>query len=457
METLHKINFLANTYQPKYQTISSLLLSILCELITIIFALYTCYSELYTRSISNIAYMGMQKYEKESLNETFQVNLDFDFSLMPFYCNYFYVNSNENKVTYFSINNTSINQTISLTQRNYEGYFYSLKVYVHCNVNELRNYYTDVKYNVTFNYEVSRADYLDPLSPFKKEKVSKTYFTTLGDKNEKNMFDYDNLKSLKMNEFKFDYVYYRILDDLNWFKSGYNTEEYVHNLEKITRMESYKSSPTENTENLLFFKFSVDHNDSEVVLVKRKFLKIPEISSKILGIFSLVKFISKFFLKFAYYHSKKIFLLNTIFETKITSTKTGEVSLLESGSNNLSYDIKKETINGETKFRRSKKFNYFDNLKFSCCIKTKQMKLEYYLMRSVSKKLKESSSLPNLMLSLFLLKNNYEFSYLPKLKIYPDHNTYSMKYNKFDGTVNLIEEAELQKNNMSNLSSTLAH
>jgi hypothetical protein len=453
MNVLHKVNFLASRYQPKYETISSLILSIICQLITIIFGIYTCYSELYTRKVSNIAYMGMQKYEKEYFNETIEVKINFDINLNIFTCNYFYIDSDNEKVTYFTQNETFINRNITLTKRNKDGYFYTLKVYAHCNIGSFSNQYTEIQYNVTFDYDVNRADYLNPGDSFRKEKLSRTYYSTLKDRNEKNSWNFDNLKSLKMNEFKFDYVYYRILDDLNWIQSNYNKEEYFHILEKVTQTESYKSTPTEKSENLLFFKFIVDHNDSEIVLVKRKFLKIPEISSKILGIFSLVKLISKIFLQFAYSYSKKFFLLNTIFETKTLFPKTLEVSLLQSSVNYSTTEFQKDTSFKQTKIKKIKKFNYCDNILFCCCIKTKQKKLEYNLMKSVTKKIKESSSLPNLILSLFLIKNNYDFCYHPKLKIYTDVNTYSMKYKKFNGTKIIIEEDELKNKKLSNINS----
>jgi hypothetical protein len=450
MDVLHKVNFLASTYQPKYQTASSLILSLICQMITVTFGIYTCYSELLTRKVSSIANMGMQKYEKEIFNETIEIKIKFNINLNIFTCNYFYIDSNNEKYTYFTLNDTSINQNISISNRNMDGYFYTLKLYAHCNIDIYQNQYTNIEYNVTFEYDVTRADYLNPENPYRREKISKTYFVFLKDRNEKNPNNFDNLKSLKMNEFKFDYVYYRLLDDLNWIQSSYNNEEYVHNLEKVTRIESYKSTPTEKKENLLFFKFIVDHNDSEVVLIKRKFLKISEVSSKILGIFSLLKLISKVFLQFFYYYSKKIFLLNLIFETKVFSAKTDEVTLLDSSPNNITYEFRKKSINSETKIKKTKKFNYIDNIRFCSCIKSRYMKLEYNLMKSVTKKLKESSSLPSVIFSLFLIKNNFDFCYEPKLKIYSNINTFSMKYNKFDGSTHLMEEDDFKIKNFHN-------
>lgn len=438
MIPIHKLNFLAKTYQPKYETSSSLFFSLVCYFITIFFTIYTCYSELLSRKISNIAYMGMHKNEKVLFNETIKVDLKFD---IPFYCEYFYVTSENDRKVYFSQNNTSINQTISLIKRNSDGNFYYLKLYANCRIDKLRSVFKDILYNVSLRYDVHRANYLNPNIPFTKEIVSRKYFVSLGDKNEKMESDFDNYNSLKMNELKFEYLYYKILDDINWIQSDYNKEQYIHNLDRVIRTESYKSPPTENKENLLFFKFIVDHNDSEVLLIYRKFIKLPEISSRILGIFSLLKILSKILLKFAYRHSDKIHLINSIFKTHEfkPENENVKVNLINIPSKKLNEGFGADTLNGENTKKKAKKFNYFDNVKFCCIFKTRKVKLEYKMIKSIFDKLNESSNLPNLFLSLFLIKSNYNLCYQPKLNIYHEEEKFFIKFKMFDGSTEVLQ------------------
>jgi len=466
MKLLHKANFLGKTYQPKYETINSLMFSLLSLILTFLFILNVIYSEIYNRKVSNIAYMGLHKYEKPDINQTIRIDLNFDYR----FCDFFYVSSLNDTKTYFNVDDSSIYQNISLLKRNREGYFYSLKVYTKCKIDNIRNYYRDLTYNVTFNYDVVRADYLNVQEPMIKEKISQTYYIDLGDKNEKSTSDFDAPKSVKVNLFKFDYIYYRILDNISFITDDFSQETLIHSLEKISRTESSKPPPTELAENLLVFKLVVDHNDYEVLLIKRQFMKISNISSKILGIFTLLKWIFKILLKIFYFYSDKIYLVNSIFHIqKIeTSNSPNHSDLFKKSEKSrklklspilnddfLSYCKEShhlklnETLETPKNKKTTIKFNFFNNIKFCLCRKNRYINLQYKLVMHAVNRLQESASLPKLFLSLFLLNNSNKLNHKPKLKIYPYENDFKLEYKKLDTDVVFYKNNKIINKNLT--------
>lgn len=242
---------------------------------------------------------------------------------------------------------------------------------------------------------------------------------------------------------------------MDWFRSTKSQSKYFHTLYDVQRTKSYKYGDN-NISRIavrMHLRVIIDMRENESILVIRNYVKLPEISSQVLGIFSLFKFITFFLKKTFYYYHGRFAILNHIFDYNENSNSRSPKNQFilnpssDLGSENLLLKNNKKIYNATTPKNNENKisFVYCDNWKFLLCCKTDKTKVKKKLFDNLIEEiLCQYIYLPSLIKHTYdnkileSKKNKKMINYLQNDHQKENYNEYENVLSRKDEDINII-------------------